>query len=88
MSVIRVISRIGGRKQTVTRLDSCGAGHEPDRLRAELSARMVEARRSSSRRDAGIVTFRHEGINQRGEVVCRATRAAFMRCRPEDGTGA
>lgn len=44
---------------------------------------VVEARRSSSRPDAGIVTFRHEGINQRDEVVCRATRAAFMRCRPD-----
>lgn len=43
---------------------------------------VVEARKSSSRPDAGIVTFRHDGINQRDEVVCRATRAAFMRCRP------
>jgi acyl dehydratase len=43
---------------------------------------VVEARPSSSRPDAGIVTFRHEGRNQRGEVVCRATRAAFMRRRP------
>jgi acyl dehydratase len=43
---------------------------------------IVEARASSSRPDAGIVTFRHEGRNQRGEVVCRATRAAFMRRRP------
>lgn len=43
---------------------------------------VVEARRSSSRPDAGIVTFRHDASNQRGEIVCRATRAAFMRCRP------
>ena len=43
---------------------------------------VVEARKSSSRPDAGIVTFRHEGVNQRDEVVCRATRAAFMRCKP------
>jgi acyl dehydratase len=43
---------------------------------------VVEARPSSSRPDAGVVTFRHEGINQRDEVVCRATRAAFMRRRP------
>lgn len=43
---------------------------------------VVDARRSSSRPDAGIVTFRHDASNQRGEVVCRATRAAFMRCRP------
>jgi acyl dehydratase len=43
---------------------------------------VVQARPSSSRPDAGVVTFRHEGINQRDEVVCRATRAAFMRRRP------
>ncbi|WP_240157856.1 MaoC family dehydratase [Pseudonocardia broussonetiae] len=43
---------------------------------------VLEARKSSSRPDAGIVTFRHDASNQRGEVVCRATRAAFMRCRP------
>lgn len=43
---------------------------------------VVEARPSSSRPDAGIVTFRHEGRNQRDEVVCRATRAAFMHRRP------
>jgi acyl dehydratase len=44
---------------------------------------VVGARLSGSPPDAGIVTFRHEGINQRGEVVCRAERAAYMRCRPE-----
>ncbi|MBA3905686.1 MAG: MaoC family dehydratase [Pseudonocardiales bacterium] len=44
---------------------------------------VVEARASSSRPDAGIVSFRHEGSNQRGEVVCRATRAALMRRRPK-----
>lgn len=43
---------------------------------------VVEARRSSSRPDAGIVTFRHDASNQRDEIICRATRAAFMRCRP------
>lgn len=43
---------------------------------------VVGARPSSSRPEAGIVTFRHEGRNQRGEVVCRATRAALMRRGP------
>lgn len=43
---------------------------------------VVDARASTSRPDAGIVTLRHEGSNQRGEVVCRATRAAFMHRRP------
>jgi len=47
---------------------------------------VTEARKSSSRPDAGIVTFRHEGINQRDEVVCRATRAAFMHCRPTESS--
>lgn len=49
---------------------------------------VVDARRSSSRPGAGIVTFRHEGLNQRDEVVCRATRAALMRCRPEEAADA
>jgi acyl dehydratase len=45
---------------------------------------VVEARPSNSRPDAGIVTFRHDGRNQGDEVVCRATRAALMRRRPEE----
>jgi acyl dehydratase len=49
---------------------------------------VLGARRSSSRPDAGIVTFRHEGRNQRDEVVCRATRAALMRRRPGEVTDA
>jgi acyl dehydratase len=44
---------------------------------------VVDARRSKSRPDTGIVTFEHRGINQRGEVVCLAVRAAMMHCRPE-----
>jgi acyl dehydratase len=49
---------------------------------------VVEARRSRSRPGTGIVTFEHRGINQRGETVCVAVRAAMMRCRPEPGPGA
>lgn len=45
---------------------------------------VLEARPSSSRPDAGIVTFRHEGRNQGDEVVCRATRAALMRRGPKE----
>ena len=45
---------------------------------------VTEARRSRSRPDAGIVTFTHHGLNQRGELVCRAVRAALMRCRPDE----
>jgi acyl dehydratase len=43
---------------------------------------VVEARRSGSRPDAGIVTFEHRAFNQRDELICRARRAAFMHCRP------
>lgn len=39
---------------------------------------IVSARDSKSRPDAGIVTFRHEARNQRGEVVCSCERAGLM----------
>jgi acyl dehydratase len=45
---------------------------------------VTEARRSRSRPDAGIVTFTHHGLNQRGELVCLAVRTAMMRCRPDE----
>ena len=47
-----------------------------------VSTEVVDARPSSSRPDAGVVTFRHDAHNQRGELVCQATRAAFMHRRP------
>ncbi len=50
-----------------------------------VTTEVTEARLSASRPDAGIVTFKHVAHNQRDAVVCRATRAAFMRCRPADG---
>ena len=40
-----------------------------------------ELRESRSRPDAGIVTFVHELINQRGEVVCRCERSALLKKR-------
>jgi acyl dehydratase len=43
---------------------------------------VVAARASSSRPDAGIVTFEHRGFNQRDELVARCRRAALMRRRP------
>jgi acyl dehydratase len=49
-----------------------------------VTTEVLEARPSGSRPEAGIVTFRHTAHNQRGEVVCRADRAAFMRRRPAD----
>lgn len=41
-----------------------------------------EVRESKSRPNAGIVTFLHEGINQRSEVVCVCTRQALMLRQP------
>ena len=45
---------------------------------------VTKARLSRSRPDAGIVEFRHDGYNQRDELVCRAYRSALMRCMPKD----
>jgi acyl dehydratase len=43
---------------------------------------VLEARASKSRPGTGIVTVEHRGLNQRGELVCRAVRAAMMLGRP------
>jgi acyl dehydratase len=43
---------------------------------------IVTARPSKSRNDAGIVTFRHVGLNQRDEIVCDAVRSGLMMLRP------
>jgi acyl dehydratase len=48
---------------------------------------VTAARESRSRPGQGVVTFVHTGLNQRGEVVCVAERAALMRCRPAEGRG-
>ena len=50
-----------------------------DTLRA--TTEVLDLRESRSRPDAGIVTFRHELINQRGEVVCRCLRSALVKRR-------
>lgn len=39
-------------------------------------------RESKSRPDAGIVTFLHQGFNQRDEEVCTTVRQALMKRRP------
>ena len=41
-----------------------------------------EVRASKSRANAGIVTFLHQGFNQRDEVVCICTRQALMLRKP------
>jgi acyl dehydratase len=51
-----------------------------DTLRAVTT--IVEKRESRSRQDAGIVTFEHRAINQRGEEVAYCKRAGLMRKRP------
>lgn len=43
---------------------------------------IVSKRESKSKPDRGIVTFEHQGLNQRGEVVCRCVRAGMMLKRP------
>ena len=50
-----------------------------DSMRA--GTEVVELKESKSRPNAGIVTFRHELINQRGEVVCRCLRSALVKRR-------
>lgn len=51
-----------------------------DTIRA--STRVVSKRESRSKPDRGIVTFEHQGTNQRGDVVCTCTRGAMMLRRP------
>jgi acyl dehydratase len=46
---------------------------------------IIEKRRSASRPGQGIVTMRHTGSNQRGEVVATATRVALMWCEEASG---
>lgn len=46
---------------------------------------ILAARASKSRPDAGIVTFRHEAHNQRGQLVARCDRQALMMRRPQEG---
>jgi acyl dehydratase len=48
-----------------------------DTMRA--TTRIEELRQSQSRPDAGVVTFSHELINQRNEVVCRCQRSALIK---------
>jgi acyl dehydratase len=48
-----------------------------DTMRA--TSDVVELKESKSRPTAGIVIFRHELINQRGEVVCRCLRSAMLK---------
>ena len=46
------------------------------------SCEVAELRPSGSRPEAGLVTFAHALVNQRGETVCRCLRTALVRRRP------
>lgn len=48
-----------------------------DTMRA--TSKIAELRESKSRPNAGIVTFEHELINQRDEVVCHCLRKALIK---------
>lgn len=43
------------------------------------TSEVIAFKESKSRPGAGIVTFRHEAINQRGEIVCSCERAALIK---------
>ena len=47
-----------------------------------VSTRVTDKRESRTKSDRGIVTFEHQGTNQRGEIVCSCTRGAMMMKRP------
>jgi acyl dehydratase len=46
------------------------------------TSEVIELKESKSRPTAGIVTFLHELINQRDEVVCRTQRSALLHRKP------
>ena len=50
-----------------------------DTMRA--TSEVLALRESRSRPDAGIVTFTHQLLNQRDEVVCRCERSALLKRR-------
>lgn len=50
-----------------------------DTLRA--TSEVTELRESKSRPNAGLVTWRHEMWNQRGEIVCQCLRTALIQRR-------
>lgn len=52
-----------------------------DTIRSRTTVK--ELRDSKSRPNAGIVTFLHQGFNQRNEEVCTSTRQALMLRKPE-----
>lgn len=43
-----------------------------------VSSKVIAKRESRTKPDRGIVTFEHQGVNQRGEIVCLCERGAMM----------
>ncbi|MBC2670131.1 MaoC family dehydratase [Novosphingobium piscinae] len=50
-----------------------------------VTSEVVALKESRSRPQAGIVTFRHEALNQRDAVVCRCLRSALVQRRAAGG---
>lgn len=48
----------------------------------KFESEVVNLRESKSRANAGIVTWAHRAINQRGETVCAMTRTALIARKP------
>jgi len=51
-----------------------------DTLRTE--SEVVELKESRSRPNAGIVTFRHQSLNQRDQLVCECLRMSLVKRKP------
>ena len=47
-----------------------------------MAERHFEAFKPGDRINAGIVTFRHDLLNQRDEIVCHCTRTALLKRMP------
>lgn len=47
-----------------------------------VTSEVVDLRPSRSRPDTGIITFRHQAINQRDEIVCECERLALISKAP------
>lgn len=48
----------------------------------KCASEVTALRESVSRPNAGIVTWKHSGTNQRGETVCTFTRSALLQKKP------
>ena len=49
----------------------------------KFESEVTALRESKSRPEAGIVTWQHRAINQRGETVCTMTRSALIQKKPD-----